>query len=87
MIQRVLVRSIEREAFARYEALLRPYIASKQNVAKSFSSGFAPRTSLGIGFRNLVLAAAAIPGIAKYSFGRDVVDRLELPDYGWSGRA
>ena len=71
------------EAFQRYETLLRPYIATKQRGAKSFSSAFAPRTSLGLRFRNLVISATKIPGLARWAFGRDIIDRLELPDYGW----
>ena len=71
------------DAFARYESLLRPYIATKQRVAKSFSSGFAPKTALGVAFRNLVVSATAIPGVARYTFGRDLVDKLALPNYDW----
>jgi 2-polyprenyl-6-methoxyphenol hydroxylase-like FAD-dependent oxidoreductase len=71
------------DAFARYESLLRPYIATKQKVAKSISPGFAPLTSLGIAFRNLVISATAIPGVARYTFGRDLVDKLALPNYDW----
>ena len=71
------------EAFQRYERLLRPYIATKQRGAKSFSSAFAPRTALGLRFRNLVIGATKIPGLARWAFGRDIIDRLELPDYGW----
>lgn len=73
------------EAFERYESLLRPYVATKQQVARSFSSGFAPQTALGIVFRNLVISATAIPGMARYIFGRALVDKLVLPDYDWRG--
>ena len=72
------------EAFERYERLLRPYIATKQKAAISFSSAFAPKTSLGIIVRNLVTSAMAIPGVARLTFGRDVVDKLELPAYSWT---
>ena len=44
------------DAFHRYESLLRPYIESKQRAAKRFSGVFAPRTSLGLLFRDLVIA-------------------------------
>jgi 2-polyprenyl-6-methoxyphenol hydroxylase-like FAD-dependent oxidoreductase len=71
------------EAFRRYENLLRPYIATKQRGARNFSSAFAPRTALGLFVRNLVIGATAIPGLARVAFGRDIIDRLALPEYTW----
>jgi 2-polyprenyl-6-methoxyphenol hydroxylase-like FAD-dependent oxidoreductase len=72
-----------KEAFRAYEALLRDYIASKQRGAERFAAAFAPRTLRGLRFRNLVINAAAIPGLARLAIGRDIVDRLELPRYVW----
>ena len=69
------------DAFHRYESFLRPYIENKQRAAKSFSGVFAPRTSLGLLVRDLVIAATVIPGLARLAFGRDLVDRLALPEY------
>ena len=71
------------DAFHRYESLLRPYIESKQRAAKRFSGVFAPRTSLGLLFRDLVIAATTIPRLARLAFGWDLVDRLALPEYAW----
>ena len=71
------------DAFHRYESLLRPYIENKQRAAKKFSGALAPRTSLGLFARNLVIAATTIPGLARLAFGRDLVDRLAIPEYGW----
>ncbi len=71
------------EAFGRYEALLRPYIEGKQRGAERFAAAFAPRTRWGLDFRNLVIKAFAIPGLATLTVGRDVVDILQLPDYRW----
>ena len=71
------------EAFRAYEALLRPYIEGKQRAAKRFASAFAPRTRWGLRFRNLMINAAAIPGVARFAIGRDIVDRLALPQYHW----
>jgi 2-polyprenyl-6-methoxyphenol hydroxylase-like FAD-dependent oxidoreductase len=42
------------EAFARYEALLRSYIASKQRGAERFAAAFAPKTRWGLFLRNQV---------------------------------
>jgi 2-polyprenyl-6-methoxyphenol hydroxylase-like FAD-dependent oxidoreductase len=71
------------EAFQRYEILLRPYIETKQRGAKNFSSAFSPRTATGLFVRNLIIGATAIPGLARLAFGRDIIDRLALPEYIW----
>jgi 2-polyprenyl-6-methoxyphenol hydroxylase-like FAD-dependent oxidoreductase len=70
-------------AFQRYESLLRAYIETKQRAAKSFSSAFAPNTALGLLLRNFVIGATAIPGLARLTFGRDITDKLSLPQYEW----
>ena len=75
------------EAFARYEARLRAYIDAKQRGAERFASAFAPRTQWGLGFRNLVIRAFAIPGMARFAIGGDITDRLQLPDYRWPSLA
>jgi 2-polyprenyl-6-methoxyphenol hydroxylase-like FAD-dependent oxidoreductase len=54
----------------------------KQQSAERFSSAFAPKTRLGLRFRNLVIKAAAIPA-SRLTLGRDIVDNLRLPDYYW----
>jgi hypothetical protein len=51
--------------------------------AERFASAFAPRTRLGLFFRNQVIKMAAIPGFARLTFGGDIIDTLELPDYQW----
>ncbi len=75
------------EAFRRYEARLRPFIASKQKGAERFATAFAPNTRFGLFVRNQAIRATAIPGLAKLTFGRDIIDSLRLPDYGWQGSA
>lgn len=70
-------------AFGSYEALLRDYIVGKQKGAERFASMFAPRTAWGLGVRNQVIRAFAIPGVARFAVGRDIVDTLQLPDYRW----
>jgi 2-polyprenyl-6-methoxyphenol hydroxylase-like FAD-dependent oxidoreductase len=74
------------EAFAKYEARLRAYVGSKQQGAEFFAAAFAPKTRWGLFLRNQMIRAFAIPGLARFAFGRDIVDRLQLPDYGWSAR-
>jgi 2-polyprenyl-6-methoxyphenol hydroxylase-like FAD-dependent oxidoreductase len=83
----VLAREINRcggdhaVAFARYEQLMRPFIAKKQRSAEKFASSFAPRTRFGIGFRNLVTGLLRVPGVAEFFIGRNLRDEIVLPDY------
>src|SRR5208337_4486723 len=74
------------EAFARYEEVLRPFIAGKQQGAARFASAFAPKTRWGLALRNAVITACAIPGVARLTFGRDIIDAMQLPDYEFGGR-
>ena len=71
------------QAFGRYEALLRSYIATKQRGAVRFAGAFAPKTQVGVLVRNLVVRAFAVPGLAKLAVGGDIADKLQLPDYNW----
>ena len=71
------------EAFANYEKILHDFILRKQQGAERFGSALAPKTRFGLWFRNLVVKSAAIPGVARLTFGRDIVDSLHLPDYHW----
>jgi 2-polyprenyl-6-methoxyphenol hydroxylase-like FAD-dependent oxidoreductase len=73
------------QAFRNYEKILRSFIDSKQRGAARFASAFAPKTRWGLFLRNQIIKASAIPGVARLSFGRDIVDTLKLPDYGWDG--
>ena len=70
-------------AFANYEKLLRGFVEKKQRGAAGFASALAPKTRLGLFFRNQVFRAAALPGLARFTFGRDIIDTLQLPDYQW----
>jgi 2-polyprenyl-6-methoxyphenol hydroxylase-like FAD-dependent oxidoreductase len=71
------------EGFANYENRLRGFIEAKQRGAERFAGAFAPKTRWGLTLRNQVIRAAAIPGIARLAFGRDIIDTLRLPDYSW----
>jgi 2-polyprenyl-6-methoxyphenol hydroxylase-like FAD-dependent oxidoreductase len=67
-----------REAFRRHEERLRPFIEGKQASAMSFASAFAPKTRLGIWFRNQVSKLLAIRPIAKAALGRSLEDDFDL---------
>ncbi|MGE0036044.1 MAG: FAD-binding domain [Xanthobacteraceae bacterium] len=71
------------QAFGEYEARLRAYIDTKQQGAERFAAAFAPRTRIGLWFRNQVIKTFAIPGVARLTIGRDIIDALRLPDYRW----
>jgi len=70
-----------RAAFARYERMLRSFIAEKQGAAVRFASSFAPRSTLGIAVRNLVTRAFAVGPIADLFLGRALRDEIHLPGY------
>ena len=68
-------------AFARYQERMMPFLKHKQESAVKFASSFAPKTALGITFRNTVTRLLRIPFIANFFIGRAVRDDIELPDY------
>jgi 2-polyprenyl-6-methoxyphenol hydroxylase-like FAD-dependent oxidoreductase len=70
-----------RQAFDKYEARLRPFIEAKQRGAERFAGAFAPKTRWGLSFRNQVMRAFAIPGLATLAIGREIIDTLRLPGY------
>jgi 2-polyprenyl-6-methoxyphenol hydroxylase-like FAD-dependent oxidoreductase len=72
-------------AFREYETFLRAYIQSKQEGAARFGGALAPKTQWGLWFRNQVMNAFAIPGLARLAIGREITDKLVLRDYRWQG--
>ncbi|MEO6878140.1 MAG: FAD-dependent monooxygenase, partial [Gemmatimonadaceae bacterium] len=68
-------------AFARYEQTLMPFLRKKQLSAAKFTSSFAPKTSAGIVFRNLVTRLMRVPSIADFAIGRALRDDIVLPNY------
>lgn len=72
-------------AFARYEERMMPFLERKQESAAKFASSFAPKSTFGVGFRNIVSRLLRIPTLADFFVGRTLRDDLELPDYGFHG--
>jgi 2-polyprenyl-6-methoxyphenol hydroxylase-like FAD-dependent oxidoreductase len=70
-------------AFVRYQERMMPFLKRKQASAAKFASASCPRTALGITFRNLVTRLLGVPFLAKLLFGRELLDAVELPDYGF----
>jgi 2-polyprenyl-6-methoxyphenol hydroxylase-like FAD-dependent oxidoreductase len=75
------------QGFGKYEEVLRSFIGGKQRGAVRFAPAFAPKTRWGLFFRNQVIRTLTIPGLARLTFGRDIADKLVLPDYGWPALA
>jgi 2-polyprenyl-6-methoxyphenol hydroxylase-like FAD-dependent oxidoreductase len=70
-------------AFARYQERMMPFVRRKQTSAAKFASAFAPRTALGITFRNLVTRLFRLPFIVEFFIGRELRDEIKLPEYGY----
>jgi hypothetical protein len=68
------------QAFARYEALLHPFIERKQNAAVRFAGSFAPRTRFGLMARNLATCALRWTWFAAHAIGPSLRDDLAIPD-------
>lgn len=71
-------------AFRRYEALMMPFLASKQESARKFASSFVPGSQFGIMLRNWVARLMTIPAVANY-FTRGLNERIDLPHYAEPG--
>jgi 2-polyprenyl-6-methoxyphenol hydroxylase-like FAD-dependent oxidoreductase len=71
-----------RAAFTEFERKLRPLIERKQKAARNFAGSFAPRTSLGLWFRDQMTRLMAIPYVADAIIGADIRDNFDLPNYG-----
>jgi 2-polyprenyl-6-methoxyphenol hydroxylase-like FAD-dependent oxidoreductase len=69
------------EAFARYEQKLMPFLKRKQLSAAKFAATFAPKTAVGVAFRNAMANLVRIPAVAEFFIGRDLRDSLVLPNY------
>jgi 2-polyprenyl-6-methoxyphenol hydroxylase-like FAD-dependent oxidoreductase len=70
-------------AFREYEAFLQAYIDTKRAGAARFGGALAPKTQWGLWFRNQVMNAFTIPGLARLAVGREITDKLVLRDYCW----
>ncbi len=68
-------------AFARYEQRLMPFLTKKQLSAEKLAPAFAPKTSFGIAFRDVITQLMRIPGVAEFVIGRDLRDDIVLPHY------
>ena len=70
-----------RQAFEKYESSMRAFINAKQRGAERLGGAIAPKTHWGLWFRNQVIRAFSIRGLATLAVGREIVDKLQLPTY------
>jgi len=71
-------------AFGRYEQRLMPFLRTKQQSAMKFASAFAPKTSFGIAFRDMVTRLMRLPLVSELAIGRDLRDDIALPHYDFA---
>lgn len=69
-------------AFRRYQQLFAPFVLEKQNAATRLAGFFAPRSRLAMLMRNGIVNLMSIQWIAEMAIGRDLTDKITLPDYG-----
>ncbi len=68
-------------AFARYQDLFGPFVLMKQNAALRLAGTFAPKSAFSMFLRNQIMKLLTIPWIADWAFGRDLSDKIALPNY------
>lgn len=68
-------------AFRRYQDLFGPFVLAKQKAALRFAGSFAPKSKLSLFLRNQIFRLMAIPWVADLAVGRDLADRITLPEY------
>ena len=68
-------------AFARYEQLFAPFVLMKQNAALRLAGFFAPQSRFSMLLRNQVINLMAVPWISNFAIGRDLADRIAIPEY------
>ena len=70
-----------REAFARYEQRLAPFLRSKQDAAMGLGLAFAPKNRRQLFIRNTVMRLMGLPKVADLAMGRSFRDAVELPTF------
>ncbi len=67
--------------FARSQAIFKLLIRAKQEIALRSAGAFAPKSKFSLSLRNRILNLLGIGWIADLTVGRDLADRMSLPDY------
>ena len=69
------------EAFRRYQDLFGPFVFKKQKAALRFAGAFAPKSKASLFLRNQLFKLLTVPWIADLAVGRDLADKIVLPNY------
>ena len=69
------------KAFERYQELFGPFVLMKQEAALRFAGYFAPKSKASLFMRNQVMNLMRIPWVADFVVGRDIADKIALPNY------
>jgi 2-polyprenyl-6-methoxyphenol hydroxylase-like FAD-dependent oxidoreductase len=69
------------KAFSRYQELFGPFVQAKQKAALRFADFFAPPSQSSLFIRNQGMKLMRIQRIADFLVGRDLVDKITLPEY------
>ena len=69
------------EAFERYEDRLHPFVGGKQKAAGAICWLFAPKTRIGLFFRNQITKVLKVALVTKLVMGPSLFDRIDLSDY------
>lgn len=68
-------------AFAQYQERFGTFVLQKQKGALRFAGTFAPKSKLSMFLRNQVMNLMKIPVVADLAAGRELTDKLTLPEY------
>ena len=69
------------KAFRQYQTLFGPFVLKKQRSALRLAGAFAPKSKRSLFLRNQLFKLMNIPLIADLALGRDLADRIVLPNY------
>jgi len=68
-------------AFAQYQELFSQFVLQKQKAALRYAGTFTPKSKFALFLRDRIMNLMTIPYIAHFAVGRDLVDKLTLPEY------
>lgn len=68
-------------AFTRYQDLFGPFVLAKQKAALRYAGAFAPNSKISMFLRNQIFNLMSIRWIADLVAGRDLADKISLPNY------
>ena len=68
-------------AFARYQERFAAFVRKKQKGALRLAGTFAPKSKFSMFLRNQIMNVLKVPLVAEIVAGRDLADKLTLPEY------